>query len=111
MLTLVDLRCLDVVPGDIEDTDDEVVKLLEGIRGEVKGTPGTLVARALVDNTGDDGALRMVSVDDTDTAVADGVSPGLNAHLMRVQCYDGLLVSVPFAVACAIAVGELFSGK
>lgn len=107
----MNLLCLDVVPGDVKDTDDEVVKLLEGIGGEVKGAPGTLVARAFVDNTGDDGALGVVGVDDADAAVADGVPPGLNAHLMGVKRHDGLLVSVPFVVACAIAVGELFSGK
>lgn len=107
---LVNLCCLDVIPSDVKDTDDEVVKLLEGIRGEVKGAPGTLVARALVDNTGDDGALRAVGVDDADAAVADGVSPGLNAHLMGVQCHDGFLVSVPFVVTGAVAVGELFFG-
>ena len=110
LLSLVDSRCLDVVLGDIKDTDDEVIKLLEGIGGEVKGPPCTLVARALVDNRGDDGALGVICVDDADAAVADRVSPGLNAHLMGVQCHDGLVVSVPFVATCAIAVSELLFG-
>jgi hypothetical protein len=52
----------------------------------------------------------VVDIDDADAAVADGVAPGLNAHLVGVQGHNGLLGSIPAVVACAIRVGELFFG-
>lgn len=59
-----------------------MAKLLEGIGREVERAPGTLIARALVNNASNDGALGVINVNDADAAVADGVTPGLNAHLV-----------------------------
>ena len=45
----------DVMPFNVEDAHIQVTETPERSRGKVKGTPGTLVARALVDDTGDNG--------------------------------------------------------
>ena len=88
-----------------------MAQLLEGRRAQVQGSKGALIAGALVHNTANDRAARVVVVDDTDAAAAEGVAPGLRSHHAGGEGHNGLLVPVPIVVAGAIVMGELKKGK
>lgn len=84
-----------------------MVQLLEGGRAQVQGPKGTLVARALVHDPGNDHTVGMVAVNDADTAAAERVAPGRGAHHVGGQGHDGLLVPVPVVIAGTIGMSEL----